>query len=697
MAENKSLSGEPGSAARARAPREWRHTVKRIVLSILVTIAIPLGLFGILVIVDSAPSTDHGGSRLTSAESGTPRTSISEWPVTGGDDGAARYSPLSDINRHNVGQLEVAWTYRHGDVYRPRFPNYEERTSAFETTPLVVEGLLIFTTPFNRVIALDPITGAERWVFDPALNIKRRYSNMLNNRGVAYKKADPEAGHATGRVYLGTLDARLIALDVETGIPIDEFGQGGQVNLLQGVDGLVDSWEYNLTSPPTVIGDLVVVGSSISDMTRRIQPSGFVRAFDAHTGALRWRFNTIPHRGEVGADTWENESWQIHGGANVWSTITADADRGLLFLPVSTAGPDFYGGDRPGENWFSDSIVALDASTGTRVWHFQTVHHDIWDYDLAAAPMLVTVTHEGRDVDAVVQLTKTGLVFVLDRDTGEPIFDVEERPVPQGGVPGERTWPTQPFPTRPPPLVRHQITDADLSDTDPKRRRACETLLHGLRNDGIFTPPSEEGSIVVPGTAGGANWSGGAFDPTLDRLYVPVDNLLMTIRLEKLNDANFETNGKVLSSPLGALRYLAGQRGTGLRYAMHRDLFGIDDVQCVKPPWGKMVAVDLRAGDILWEAPIGKDEEGNVGLFSFGSPLATAGGLVFHGGTTDQHLYAYDTDTGEVLASYELPAGLHAGPITYTAGDRQYLVVAPGGHGQMNSKLGDYVIAYTLP
>jgi quinoprotein glucose dehydrogenase len=433
-------------------------------------------------------------------------------------------------------------------------------------------------------------------------------------------------------------------------------------------------------------------------MVRRIQPSGHVRAFDARTGELRWKFNTIPREAEFGAATWENESWKIHGGANVWSTITADLGRNMVFLPVSTAGPDFYGGDRPGDNLFSDAVVALDSSTGERIWHFQTVHHDLWDYDLAAPPMLVTIRRDGRPVDAVVQLTKSGLVFVLDRETGEPLFEVEERAVPRGGVPGEVPSLTQPFPVRPDPLSLQSVTEADLWAEDPQHFKRCVAKLKTLRNDGVYTPPSERGSLLVPGTFGGANWSGGAFDPEAGRLFVPVNDLLMTIEMKRLPDSNFgKTDGKVLATAVGGVRYLTTQKGTGLRYQMIRKEFAVDGVPCAKPPWGSMVAVDLSTGEIAWKVPIGEHEDGWKGLKNAGPPLVTAGGLVFHGGTLDQRFYAYDSASGEVLAKFDLPAGLHAGPATYEVNGRQYLVVAPGGHAPMGSRLGDSIIAFALP
>ncbi|MEW6211108.1 MAG: pyrroloquinoline quinone-dependent dehydrogenase [Acidobacteriota bacterium] len=617
------------------------------------------------------------------------------WPATGGDAGGRRYSPLADINRNNVARLRVAWIYRHGDYRNASGPDKTLRGTAFEATPIMVGGRLILTTPFNRVIALNPATGAELWKFDPRIDKGRRFPNMMINRGAAYwASTDSRAS----RVFVATLDARLIALDINTGRPCPDFGKDGTVNLLEGIEGVVDPWEYNMTSPPAVAGDNVIVGSSIADITRRIQPSGAVRAYDARTGALVWRFNTIPKAGERGNDTWEHESWRHTGGANVWSEMTVDSERGLVFLPVSSAGPDFYGGDRQGANLFSDSVVALDAKTGRYIWHFQTVHHDLWDYDLAAPPALVRLRRDGREVAALAQATKTGFVFLLDRQTGRPLFDVEERPVPQSDVEGEKTWPTQPFPAKPPALVPQRLTETNLWEADGRRREKCRRKLRALRNEGLFTPPSERGSIIYPFTAGGANWSGGAFDEASGILYVPVNDLAHTIRLRKLPESNFKnTDARVMRTSWSGLWWLLTGKGTGLRYRMDRQLLAVGKVPCNRPPWGMIVAVDLGCGEIVWQEPVGEDEKGVKGLQNFGPPLVTGGGLVFHAGSRDLRLRAHDASTGKVLAQFPLPAGLHAGPITYKVGGKQFLVIAPGGHTGLGSKLGDYVIAYTLP
>jgi quinoprotein glucose dehydrogenase len=630
---------------------------------------------------------------FASASAGT----VVDWPVAAGDDGATRYSPLSEIDRSNVARLEVAWSYRHGDV-RSGWPDPFKGT-AFEASPIVVDGRLIFPTPFDRVIALDPETGRELWTFDPQIDKSRRFGNLMVNRGVAYWHSRFEGGTCTRRVFLATLDARLISLDAATGRRCEDFGRSGEVDLLEGIENVTDPWEYNETSPPTVVGDVVILGSSICDEIRRIQASGAVRAYDARSGRLVWRFDPIPRDGQRGAETWPAGAWQTTGAANVWSTITADPARGLVFLPVSSAAPDFIGVDRRGANLFSDSVVALDTATGAYRWHFQTVHHDLWDYDLPAPPILVRVRRDGREIDAVAQVTKTGFVFILDRESGAPLFPVEERPVPKSDIPGEESSPTQPFPLKPPPLVPLELNEHQLWAADSSHLARCQKRLQTIRNRGPFTPPSTEWTILYPSTIGGANWSGGAFDPARGLFFVPTNDEVHLVRLNPLPSDNFqETGGLVLRNSWSALRWLLWRTGTGLRYGQLRDLLREGGKPCNRPPWGVLHAVDLDRGEVRWQTPIGEDEEGNRGLLNFGPPLVTAGGLVFVGGTKERKLRAFDADTGAVLASFDLPAGLHAGPITYKTkpdGD-QFLVVAPGGHARLGSTLGDWIVAYRL-
>jgi quinoprotein glucose dehydrogenase len=628
------------------------------------------------------------------------------WPTTEGAAGGGRYSPLADIDRTNVAALEVVWTYRHGDVDGGGMigPLRSIRGTAAESTPLVVDDRLLYTTPFSRVIALDPKTGAELWTFDPGVDRGDRFANMLINRGVGYWRESGDAENTIGpcrlRVFLASIDARLFALDAESGERCSDFGRDGEIHLRPGIEPMTDPTEYNVTSPPTVVGDVVIVGSSIADTIRGFGPPGDVRAFDARNGKLVWTFHTIPHNGEFGADTWP-EATERTGHANVWSTMAADLERGWVFLPVATANPDFYGGDRKGANLFSDSVVALDAKTGERIWHFQTVHHDLWDYDLAAPPTLVDIERDGRSIPAVAQATKTGFVFVLDRETGAPLYPVEERPVPVSDVPGEAAWPTQPFPTAPPPLVPQRLTEADLWDKNDRHLKKCQTLFRSVRNEGLFTPPSEDTSLIYPFTGGGANWSGASFDPVRGYLYVPVRNLAHTIKLHPLAAKNVDApDHAVLDSLWGGLRWITTGRGTRLRYWQDRRLLAVDGEPCNKPPWGLLVAVDLNRGTIVWRQPTGTIEEtGEKGLENAGHALVTAGGLVFHGGTREKKFWAYDSDTGDVVAEFDLPAALHAGPISYRgeAGGRQLIVVAPGGHVGLDTPQGDHVIAYGLP
>jgi quinoprotein glucose dehydrogenase len=611
------------------------------------------------------------------------------WPYVGGDPGNGRWSPLREIHRGNVDQLEVVWSYQHGDYYDPgqRRGRDDRSGTAFEGSPILVDGRLVLATPYGRVIALDPESGAELWVFDPRVDRNRHYSNGYVTRGVAHWRAESGDGPCASRIVHATVDARLIELDVATGEPCPEFANGGTLDLHVGVDGLRKPEHYKMTSAPVVVGDRIVIGPSLADM-RPDQPAGDVRAFDARTGEPSWTFHVIPREGETGTETWEHESWRFGVGANPWAPISADLERGLLFVPTSTASPDYYGGRRPGDNWFADSIVVLRAETGERVWHRQLVHHDLWDYDVPAPPNLLRVRRDGEPVDAVAQLTKMGLVFLFERESGRPLFPIEERAVPQSDVPGEQSAATQPFPLRPPPLLDPLVIgEDDLWDRDPEHLAACRELYRSLRYEGLFTPPSARGSLQYPGTAGGANWSGGAVDPERAILYTPINRFAMT------NSVDPAPVGEPGPGPLPALR-----RGTG-------GIFSVGMKPCTKPPWGELVAVDLQRGEILWRAPAGRDNRlGERGVFNLGPPLATAGGLVFHAGTEDALLRAHDADTGEVVASFPLPASAHAGPITYRTrrGGRQLLVVAAGGHhniGRLNqsSQLGDWIVAYALP
>lgn len=643
-----------------------------------------VGLLSAVFLVGCGSDTSPAATGTAAAQEGG-LTATTGWEHYGGDEGGSRFSPLSQINPDNVDQLQPAWTYHTGDLDPDTFPD-PFNTPAMQVTPILAQDTLYLCSPRNRVIALDPATGAERWHYDANPKLQGLYS--VNCRGVSYHhNSDAAPGTAcASRIVAGTLDGRLLSLDAGSGEPCAQFGDKGEVDLKADL-GEVRQAEYALTSPPLVIGDRIVTGAHVADLHHGNVPSGVIRAFDATTGELAWAWEAVlPGTSPEGGYT--------PGSPNAWAPLSADSERGLVFIPTGNPAGDYYGGERDGLDHYGSSVIALDADSGELVWQFQTVHRDIWDYDVPSQPVLFDFPGPDGPIPALVQATKMGMLFVLNRETGEPLFPIEERPVPQGGPAPDDVSPTQPYPLLPEPLHPLELTEDDMFGFAWFDKRACIEQFRSLNYEGLYTPITTEPTLVYPGFMGGSNWGSVSWDPVRKLLLANTTRVPAVIQLipratteaegftdivEKQLDTPYAVKRRPMLSPLGA--------------------------PCNRPPWGVLTAIDMTTGKKAWEVPLGTLRDLapfplwlNLGVPNSGGSLVTASGLTFIGAATDSYLRAYATETGEELWKGRLPAGGHATPMSYQLSNgKQYVVIAAAGHQRLGSKTGDALVAYALP
>jgi quinoprotein glucose dehydrogenase len=686
--------------------------------------------------------------------------SDTDWPTYLGDPSSSHYSELKQINRKNVGQLEVAWTFNASD-------GRKDNRSQIQCNPIIVDGTLYGTSPLLKLLAIDGATGTERWRFDP-------FASDPNNASVGVNRGVVFWADGKDRRILFTAGQRLFCVDANSGKLIPTFGENGTVDIREGLGRDPKTLFVLANTPGAIYRDLLILGTRVSEGPGPSAP-GHIRAYSVRTGKIEWTFRTIPQPGEPGYETWPPEAYKYTGGANVWTGMAVDEKRGLIFCPTGSAAFDFWGGDRHGANLYANCLLALDAKTGKRIWHYQFVHHDLWDRDLPAPPNLLTVRHRGKKVDAVAQVTKSGHVFVFNRETGEPLFPIEERAVPPSKLQGEWAWPTQPIPVKPTPFSRQEFTEDLVTDLSPKSHDAVLERLRKVNRHLLYSPPSTEGTIIFPGFDGGAEWGGAGADPKRGILYVNGNEMpwILTMVETKSRDSGdlssaHQIYNQICASchglnragdPARAFPTLAniGQKlkkpditellrtGRGVmpsfaflsqeqREALADHLLGDERVAApseadaakgltlqspyshtgynrfldpdgypaIRPPWGTLNAIDLNTGEYLWRVPLGEFPELTArgipptGTENYGGPVVTAGGLIFIAATKDEMIRAFDRETGKVLWQSKLPAGGYATPSTYSVNGRQFLVIACGG-GKMGTKSGDAYVAFTLP
>ena len=581
-----------------------------------------------------------------------------DWPAYGRDPGAQRYSPLKQINPGNVDKLVQAWTYQ----TKPASDTGAKRASS--TTALMVNDVLYFATPYQSLTAVEPETGKILWTFD-------HQHAPRTSRGLAYWPGDR---NSPPTIYFGTEDGFLIGVNTRTGKLVPGFAKEGELDLKPGMKDELPNAPYGLNGAPIVYKNLVFTGSHLQDYGS-YGGRGDVRAWDTGTGKLMWTFHTVPQPGEPGHETWLDDGWKNRSGVNVWSTFTVDAETGTLLMPIGSPSDDRYGGDRPGSNLYGNALVAVDAMTGKLKWYFQAVHHDLWDYDLPPQPTLVDLVKDGRKIPALIQTSKMGLVFILDRRTGKPVFGIEERPVPKGDVPGEWYSPTQPFPLKPPPLARMTWSPSEISKFTPEHQKYCEDLFKNAQNDGPYAPVRMTDTVVFPGPDGGFNWGGGSYDPKLGYYFINSHDRGGVQKMVAQVPAKERPTGKI-----------SGAGDPSQMPFVRKNVGAINDPAtgwpCQSPPWGELFAINVNTAEVAWRVPFGRVESlekigvMNTGSYNIGGSVATASGLLFIGATDDQRFHAYDSKTGKLLWETKLPANGYANPITYQGKDgKQYVVI----------------------